>query len=317
LDAHTLIVDGAEVGPVSETCMYDGTWFRIDQEFSNGWHSINFSGPSCLTGVQECWSPVDFLASNPYSGDCGVNVYLRAALDGALPSGTLMTDGLRAANVIPTTQPYSALGYTFVGSPTNVSIAPSLLAVTGNNAIVDWVVAELRSATAPYTIVYSKPVLLQRDGDVIDADGAPHVNFPAATGSYRVALRHRNHLGVMTGSAIAMSVDPGTASIDLRANISMYGTNARVLKGSVYCMWAGDTNGDDMLKYTGNNNDRDPILVAIGGTTPTNTLNNVYDRRDVNLDGVIKYTGANNDRDPILVNIGGTVPTNTRVQQLP
>jgi hypothetical protein len=31
----------------------------------------------------------------------------------------------------------------------------------------------------------------------------------------------------------------------------------------------------------------------------------------------VKYTGANNDRDPILVNIGGTVPTNTRVATLP
>ena len=25
----------------------------------------------------------------------------------------------------------------------------------------------------------------------------------------------------------------------------------------------------------------------------------------------VRYTGTNNDRDPILVNIGGTVPTNT------
>ena len=57
--------------------------------------------------------------------------------------------------------------------------------------------------------------------------------------------------------------------------------------------------------------------MAIGGSVPTNTLNNVYDRRDVNLDGIVRYTGASNDRDPILVNIGGTVPTNTRVQQLP
>jgi hypothetical protein len=31
----------------------------------------------------------------------------------------------------------------------------------------------------------------------------------------------------------------------------------------------------------------------------------------------VQYTGANNDRDPILVNIGGVIPTNTRAQQLP
>lgn len=35
------------------------------------------------------------------------------------------------------------------------------------------------------------------------------------------------------------------------------------------------------------------------------------------MDGEVKYTGADNDRDVILVNIGGTVPTNVRYQQIP
>jgi len=56
--------------------------------------------------------------------------------------------------------------------------------------------------------------------------------------------------------------------------------------------------------------------VRIGGTVPTNTVNG-YFNEDVNMDGVVRYTGDPNDRDPILVNIGGSVPTNTRVQQLP
>jgi hypothetical protein len=55
----------------------------------------------------------------------------------------------------------------------------------------------------------------------------------------------------------------------------------------------------------------------VGGGTPSNTVSNVYDRRDVNLDGSIKYTGVNNDRDVILQTIGGTVPTATRTQQMP
>jgi hypothetical protein len=38
---------------------------------------------------------------------------------------------------------------------------------------------------------------------------------------------------------------------------------------------------------------------------------------DVNMDGLVKYTGANNDRDPILTNVGGTIPTNVRSEQLP
>ena len=38
---------------------------------------------------------------------------------------------------------------------------------------------------------------------------------------------------------------------------------------------------------------------------------------DINLNGQIKYAGADNDRDPILVNIGGSQVTKVRVEQLP
>ena len=81
-------------------------------------------------------------------------------------------------------------------------------------------------------------------------------------------------------------------------------------------LWAGNTLWDGGLKYTGMDNDRDPVLVRIGGTIPTNTIPGYY-VEDVNLDGVVKYTGSGNDRDPILVNIGGTVPTQVRTEQLP
>jgi hypothetical protein len=81
-------------------------------------------------------------------------------------------------------------------------------------------------------------------------------------------------------------------------------------------LWAGNALRDVVIRYTGGNNDRDPILVRVGGAVPTNTVAG-YWPEDVNLDGVVKYTGPANDRDPILVNIGGTVPTSTREEQLP
>ncbi|MFN6114419.1 MAG: hypothetical protein ACK46C_00885 [Flavobacteriales bacterium] len=42
-----------------------------------------------------------------------------------------------------------------------------------------------------------------------------------------------------------------------------------------------------------------------------------YWQEDVNLDGVVKYPGPQNDRDPVLVNLGGALPTATRAEQLP
>jgi hypothetical protein len=42
-----------------------------------------------------------------------------------------------------------------------------------------------------------------------------------------------------------------------------------------------------------------------------------YSLNDVNLDGVVRYLGTANDRDQVLLSIGGTVPTNVRTVQLP
>ena len=70
------------------------------------------------------------------------------------------------------------------------------------------------------------------------------------------------------------------------------------------------------MKYAGSGNDRDPILVRIGGVVPTAVVLG-YSELDVNLDGVTKYAGPNNDRDLILVNVGGNVPTAVRQEQLP
>jgi hypothetical protein len=95
-----------------------------------------------------------------------------------------------------------------------------------------------------------------------------------------------------------------------------FGTNARKSVGGVQVMWAGNVVADNQLRYTGTNNDRDPILILIGGSIPTNTVNG-YLRQDVTMNGQAAYTGTGNDRDPILINIGGSVPTNVRVEQLP
>jgi len=72
-----------------------------------------------------------------------------------------------------------------------------------------------------------------------------------------------------------------------------------------------DVTGDGVVKYTGADNDRDPILVKVGGAVPTATMPCNGCPEDVNGDGLVKYTGAENDRDLILQRIGGAVPTAT------
>ena len=225
-----------------------------------------------------------------------------------------MDDNLRTLATFPLTEPYTALGHAPTGGST--TIASAVLAVTGNNAIVDWVLLELRSAVDPQTVLVRRAALVQRDGDVVDVDGVSALKIPAAPGNYHVAVRHRNHLGVMSSAALALTSTAIT--IDFRAmGTPTFGTAAQNMNGSVMALWPGDVLRDGTIKYTGTGNDRDPILVAIGGTIPTNTLTGQYSGEDVNMDGAVKYTGTGNDRDFVLVTVGGTIPTNTRIEQLP
>lgn len=251
------------------------------------------------------------------------NVALSAQvmLEGPYNSGTgLMNAALRTLPTFPLSEPFTAMGFPQVAGGGGETTTAGVLAVTGNNSIVDWVRVELRNSADPTAVLATRQGLLQQDGDIVSAsDGTSPLTFGVAAGNYYVAVRHRNHLGAMTATTRALS---GTATIvDFRSAATLtYGTNARTSNGATQLLWAGNSLLDavnaSQLKYTGTNNDRDPILVAIGGTVPTNTVSG-YFITDVNLDGVVKYTGTTNDRDPILVNVGGTVPTATRAEQLP
>ncbi len=224
----------------------------------------------------------------------------------------LMTDSLRKQGVLPLSEPYTALGFPITGQNATTT---GVLATPGNNAIVDWVLVELRDAATGATVIERKVALLQRDGDITATDGVNPLGFCGTPGTYRVAVRHRNHNGCMTSQGIALN---GTATVvDFTATaLGTYGTEARKSVGTVQVLWAGNANGDIDVKYTGSGNDRDLVLTTVGSTTPNNTVSG-YLRTDVNMDGLAKYTGSANDRDPILLNVGSTTPNNVRTEQLP
>lgn len=243
----------------------------------------------------------------------GVHLRIYAFLEGAYQGGTFpMKDQLRAQGLVPLEEPYTAMGFpSDPVPPTN----PLVLSWTLSNAVVDWVLVELRDATDPSVVLARRPGLLKVSGAVTGADGVSASAFALPAGQYHVALRHRNHLGVMTATPITLGSSP--IPIDLRtASTPTFGTDARKADDDVMLLWSGNSNGDAVMKYVGAENDRDPILSRIGGTVPTATTDG-YWPEDVNMDGVVKYVGANNDRDPILQNIGGVVPTATRPEQLP
>lgn len=226
-------------------------------------------------------------------------------LEGPL-QGTQMRTLLHTNGLLPATDPQGS----------GEVMAQTVLDRQGIAAPVDWVWVELRDAANSGQVVDERAAIVQANGKVVMADGRSPLYFPdAPRGSYYVAVRHRNHLGVMTATTRPFGV--AVQSVDLSAAATAtYGTDARKAIGALRVLWAGDVSGDGVLKYTNADNDRDPILARIGGVVPTLTVAG-YHPEDVNLDGVVKYTNADNDRDIILSNIGGTIPTNTREEQLP
>jgi len=254
-----------------------------------------------------------------YTRNSGVSVRASvqalALLEGPWNTGAqAMNDNLRVAGLIPLVEPYTAMGYAQAGGGGGES---TTLSTITNVSAIDWVRAELRDGSDPASLLAVRHALVQPNGYLIDpATGDDFIQFNVLPGNYYVVVRHRNHLGVMTSVPIALSAS--AAEVDFTSSATAtFGTNARKTLGTVQLLWAGDVTGNHQVKYTGSANDRDPILVSVGSTTPNNILTAQYSTRDVNMDGTVKYTGSQNDRDPILVNVGSTTPNNTRTEQVP
>ena len=280
-------------------------------------HVGNLPGNTVTGGRINANNSLQYIITNCATYSPAVQLTLGAWLEAAYETGTnLMRDDLRSAGLIPTAEPYTALGFANVAGGGGETTTTGVLAVTGNNAIVDWVRVELRSSTTPSSVVATRNGLVQRDGDIVSAsDGTSPLSIPVSAGNYYVAVRHRNHLGCMTSTAQALSTSP--LAVDFRSSTTAtYGTSARKTVGSAMTLWMGNVVIDPNLRYTGSLNDRDPILVRVGSTTPNNSVSGYY-AEDCTLDGQVKYTGTGNDRDPIIVNVGGSTPNNVRVEQLP
>lgn len=243
-------------------------------------------------------------------------------LDGPYLSATSrMRDDLRQQNLIPLTEPYTTAGLPQAagGGGETTTLARLNTVFAGTHRAVDWVRLELRSATTPTQVVATRQALLWSNGTLRAANADDDLIFNVPEGSYHVAVRHRNHLPVMTAAPVFLASNIGTpTNINFaQSTTPTYGTNARRTVAGVMTLWCGDVTANLEVKYTGGGNDRDPILTAIGGVVPTATVSGQYRMEDVNLDGLVKYTGSENDRDLILQAIGGTVPTAVRVAQLP
>lgn len=237
-----------------------------------------------------------------------ITLQMRAMLQGAFNSSTLlMRDDLRAKGLIPSKQPYTMAPYNYTGTEL---AAASQLSITGNNAPVDWVLIELRSNTDAKATLYRKAALVQRDGDIVEADtGSTTLRISGALpGNYYVAIRHRNHLGAMSSSALNLNATPSMVDFTTTLTKAYGEITGRVQSKGVSLLWAGDANLDTRLISNGVGQDAGMIYAKIlsaplNSSFSSNFVVSGYNTTDFTLDGDTIFTGPNNDTNILVANV--------------
>lgn len=242
--------------------------------------------------------------------DGGVQCYIKispkvflqgASLSPITGEETLMRDNLRTQNYLPTTSPYSD----------GLSCNDSVFTISGNDAIVDWVWVELRDETDNTVILSSQSALLQRDGDVLDVDGVSSLTCITNPGNYYVVINHRNHLGIMSASTIALNESAETVVDFTNGSMATFGVNGQTdfgIPSGIFGLWAGDANGDNMIQYAGTNPDL-PSMLSNVLNDPGNFLNfptfsvSGYNDNDIDMNGTSQYSGTSPDTPYILQNV--------------
>ena len=247
-----------------------------------------------------------------------IKTYLQGALVGSNETG-LMRDDLRRKNLIPPKEPYSFLtAFQHFGAGGGEELMPDLLDVQGENAIVDWVLIEIRSGVGREEVIATSAGLVQRDGDIISATGDSLIVFENIPyGDYFVGVRHRNHIGVITKERYSFTLN-NIPEIDFRNVFTpTEGKRPGIQIDGKNALWSGDLNGDGKTIYQGPKNDPFEMFISVildpeNEHFLVNYINRGYTHRDFNLDGQVIFQGPNNDRSNLLFNTILAHPDNTK-----
>lgn len=200
--------------------------------------------------------------------------YAQLLLAGAYnTSNNNMTTLLAANNLLPMQQPYQGL-------PVNYAGGEQLQSLPTN--IVDWVLVELRSPAYPYTIIEQRAALVASDGRLVDMDGNDGVAFfeAAASENYRLAVRPRQHLGVLSSQTLSL---PNTTPYNFTdTSMVWYGSKQLVAVASgIYALKSGDVNMDGVVSYADYNAIVNDSMFNNGSSLAA------YSNADLNLDGLV------------------------------
>ena len=232
-----------------------------------------------------------------------VRVMLQGAFDGTT---NMMADDLRSASLIPVNQPYNDAVFGYDGAET---ASAAVMQVTGDDAVVDWVLVELRDKTDNASVVARRAALVQRDGDVVDSiTGSKTLQLAGvAPDDYYVSIRHRNHLGVMASDLVRVLFTPPLVDFS-SISTAVYGDDARTTYQSTALLWAGNADSNNKLIANGPGQDSailigQVLLDAGNASLSNNYILKGYRNADLSMDGNTIVAGPGNDLNLLSVNI--------------
>ncbi len=196
-------------GALIQFLSYEGT-FVATEGVANGHTSIDIGVSETTVAVGESlqlqgtgsqysdfvWTvtPIVNTKGNINSGQT-INISNSILLDITIfLEGPYNSSNMNASLAVPFDSPYTANSETVNPIP-NIS----------GNEVVDWVMIELRDGSNSSSVIESQSAFVLQNGSVVDIDGISHVHFNSPSGvNYYVTVKHRNHLSVMSASAIGL-----------------------------------------------------------------------------------------------------------------
>ena len=221
---------------------------------------------------------------------CLLTLDVRVFLEGVIQPGTYMTTWLQGPaeytflpdKLLPMVNEYP--GKTEFYYQINEPSGPA-------GAVVDWIWVEIWTNFEPYPIPFqniytyyevleSRVLLLKPDGTIVDTNGRKPQFYSYTSDKVRIAVKHRNHLSVLSN---LVSFDSNlkydfSEAVDKAYKLPWATFGAQVWRNGAACLWAGDVNmneaidsGDNTLYFLGANENK----------------SGSYSPEDVNMDGVI------------------------------
>ncbi|MCB0749568.1 MAG: immunoglobulin domain-containing protein, partial [Ignavibacteriae bacterium] len=170
--------------------------------------------------------------NDPINIDNGLKVFLEALYD-----NNKMNSSLYNVKVFPLKQPYNVNPWNLDDNALISEVKPDYVA---------WIYVELRDNLTSSS--YRKSAILTSDGSVLNPDGTDFSFSNIASGSYYVAIHHRNHLSIMSSVPVPISNQKIINYDFTSSSSSAYGSNSLVgLKGGKFGMFAGDADANGVI----------------------------------------------------------------------